>query len=48
MELSQGTIENVTLSEILELDTWNEQRSSEQLQDFIQRRHAAVSELEDE
>lgn len=48
MELSQGTIENVTLSEILELDTWNEQRTSEQLQAFINRRHAAIVDKEEE
>jgi hypothetical protein len=48
MELSQGTIENVTLSEILELDTWNEHRTSEQLQAFINRRHAATVDKEEE
>lgn len=35
----QGGIESVTMSEILGLDTWNQPRSSEQLQSFIERRH---------
>ena len=41
METSLDGIEKVTLSEILALDTWNEARTSEQLQSFIDRRHAA-------
>ena len=49
MEFTQGSgIENVTLSEILALDTWNEARSSEQLQDFIARRHEAIEGLDEE
>ncbi len=35
-------IEAVTLSEILGLDTWNRERTSEDLQSFIERRHAAL------
>ncbi len=43
MEIPQGSgIEKVTLTEVLGLDTWNEERSSDQLQDFIDRRHAAL------
>lgn len=40
MEPPTNSIEPVTLTEILGLDTWNEARSSEQLQNFIDRRHA--------
>ena len=48
MEITAKGIEPVTLSEVLALDTWNEERSSEQLQGFISRRHEAVSDLEEE
>jgi hypothetical protein len=49
MEFTQGSgIENVTLSEILALDTWNEARSSEQLQSFIARRHEAIEGQDEE
>jgi hypothetical protein len=42
----QGAIEAVTMSEILGLDTWNQTRSSEQLQSFIERRHAVIGEVD--
>lgn len=48
MEQSVQGIEPVTLSEVLALDTWNEERTSEQLQDFITRRHQAVGSLDEE
>lgn len=48
METTTEGIEPVTLSEVLALDTWNEVRSSEQLQGFISRRHEAVAGLDDE
>lgn len=35
MEKQSADIESVTLSEILNLDTWNRPRSSEELQNFI-------------
>lgn len=44
MDMPSSGIEKVTLSEILALDSWNEERSSEQLQSFIQRRHDAMDE----
>ncbi len=43
---AQGSIEAVTMSEILGLDTWNQSRSTEQLQSFIERRHAAIGEVD--
>ena len=48
MEITQGqgAIEAVTMSEILGLDTWNQPRSSEQLQSFIDRRHEALGEVD--
>lgn len=42
MEMPQNGVEDVTLTEILGLDTWNEERSNQQLQNFIERRHAAI------
>lgn len=48
METTAQGIEPVTLSEVLALDTWNEVRSSEQLQGFISRRHEALSGLDEE
>lgn len=48
METTTSGIEPVTLSEVLALDTWNEERSSDQLQNFITRRHAAAGSLDEE
>lgn len=40
---SQETIgEAVSFSEILDLATWNRQRSDEELRAFIDRRHASL------
>ncbi len=35
-------VEPVTMSDILDLATWNRPRSSEELQAFIQSRHSAL------
>lgn len=48
METTQGSIEAVTMTEILGLDTWNHERSSDQLQSFITRRHEAIQNLSDD
>lgn len=42
MESSHNGIEAVTMSEILGLDTWNQPRTSEDLQSFITRKHEEV------
>lgn len=39
MELSSSNIEQVTVSDILDLATWNRPRSTEELQNFIRTRH---------
>lgn len=39
MDAHSADVEPVTLSEILNLDTWNRPRSSEELQRFIRTRH---------
>jgi hypothetical protein len=38
MELTQSIIEPVTMSEVLELATWDKPRSTEDLRDFISKR----------
>lgn len=42
MDLTQSIIEPVTLSEVLELATWDKPRSSEDLRDFISKRSSIV------
>jgi hypothetical protein len=42
MDMQPADIEAVTLSDILDLATWNRQRSSEELQDFINSHHDAL------
>ena len=37
---TQSTVEPVTMSEVLELATWDRPRSNEDLRDFISRRSA--------
>jgi len=39
MDMHPADIESVTLSEILELATWNRKRSSDELQNFINSHH---------
>jgi len=38
MELTQSIIEPVTISEVLELASWDKPRSTEDLRDFISKR----------
>jgi hypothetical protein len=40
-----GNVEQVTMSDILNLSTWDRPRTSDELISFISRREAAVSEL---
>ena len=39
METTSASIESVTVSDILDLATWNRPRSTEELQSFIRTRH---------
>lgn len=39
MDTTSANIESVTISDILDLATWNRPRSNEELQDFIRTRH---------
>jgi len=43
MDTTSSTIEPVTMSEVLELATWERPRSSEELRNFITRRESAIS-----
>jgi len=42
MEIQNAGVEPVNLSDILNLGSWNRERSSEELQGFINTRHAAL------
>lgn len=43
MESTQANIEPVTMSEVLELATWDRPRTNEELENFISSREAALS-----
>lgn len=43
METETSSVEPVTISEVLELATWDRPRTNEELQNFISRREAAIS-----
>jgi len=42
MELSQSIIEPVTMSEVLDLATWDKPRSNEDLRDFVTKRSSLL------
>jgi len=42
MDSMKGTVEPVTLSEVLELVTWDRPRTNTELRDFISRRESAI------
>lgn len=42
METEISSVEPVTMSEVLELATWDRPRSNEELQNFISRRESAI------
>jgi hypothetical protein len=42
MDISTADIEPVTMSDILELATWNRPRTSDELRGFIETHHAAL------
>jgi hypothetical protein len=43
METEISNVEPVTMSEVLELASWDRPRTNEELQNFISRREAAIS-----
>jgi len=43
MDTQTSQIEPVTMSEVLELASWERQRTSEELRSFISQREAAIS-----
>ncbi len=43
METEISSVEPVTMSEVLELATWDRPRTNEELQNFISSREAALS-----
>ncbi len=42
MELEEADIEPVTVSDILELASWDRPRTSDELKNFIERREATL------
>lgn len=42
MEITQSIIEPVTMSEVLNLATWDKPRTNEDLRDFISKRSSIV------
>lgn len=42
MDISSAEIEQVTVSDILDLATWNRPRTSEELRSFVESRHASL------
>ena len=44
MEITSADIESVTVSDILDLATWNRPRTSAELQDFIRTHHSRLPE----
>ena len=42
MEIQEDGVENVTISDILRLATWDRQRSSEELNCFVDSLHSAL------
>jgi hypothetical protein len=48
MEEALSDIEPVTLSEVLGLDSWNQPRNSDDLQNFIIRKHHELDMVGDE
>ena len=43
MESTQSSIEPVTMSDVLELATWDRPRTNSELRNFISRRESALS-----
>lgn len=48
MEQAHSGVEAVTLTEILGLDSWNQPRTSDDLQNFIIRKHHELDMVGDE
>ena len=44
METTQSDIEQVTMSEVLELATWDRPRTDDELRNFISSRESAIAE----
>lgn len=44
----QGIVESVTMSDILQLSSWDRPRSSDELLSFISRRETALAETQDQ
>jgi hypothetical protein len=43
MDATEGIVEPVTMSEVLELASWDRPRTDEEIENFISSREAAIS-----
>ncbi|MEO6109636.1 MAG: hypothetical protein ABIP50_01325 [Candidatus Saccharimonadales bacterium] len=43
MEITEAIVEPVTMSEVLQLATWDRPRTSDELRNFITRRESFIS-----
>lgn len=48
INIQQGNVESVTMSDILHLSSWDRPRTTDELIDFISRREAALSTTENQ
>lgn len=48
INIQDGSIEAVTMSDILNLSTWNRERSSDELISFISRHEAAIADTSED
>ncbi len=44
MEMPSANVEDVTMSDILDLATWNRPRSDQELRDFVTTHHSRLPE----
>lgn len=47
MEIDTADSQSVNLSDVLGLATWNRQRTSEELQNFVATHHAALADSDE-
>jgi len=46
IEIQETDVESVTMSDILNLSSWDRPRTNDELNNFISRREAAISDIE--
>ena len=46
IDIQETNVESVTMSDILNLSSWDRPRTNDELKNFISRREAAISDIE--